>query len=172
MELTCAAEIHIVCLFPTLESAQAFGHAVYEALPPIKNRADIYGNQLYINTEDQVVCTEEKLLVLATQISLDEALPLVESFGGVAILAHIDRHSNGILGILGDIDPSTGYRLAEVSKEAQISDYMPRFPFLSFLSDSDAHNLWTIAEAGDENILEGEFTCAAQVIDKLRSFCL
>ena len=38
IELTCAEELHMVCLFPTAEAAEAAGEEIYAALPPISNR--------------------------------------------------------------------------------------------------------------------------------------
>ncbi|MFR6412072.1 MAG: PHP domain-containing protein [Angelakisella sp.] len=46
IELTCAEELHMVCLFPTAEAAEAAGEEIYAALPPISNREEIFGAQL------------------------------------------------------------------------------------------------------------------------------
>ena len=35
IELTCAEELHMICLFPTVEAAEAAGEEIYAALPPI-----------------------------------------------------------------------------------------------------------------------------------------
>ena len=41
MELTTSEDIHVICLFPSLESAMSFGEEVEKRRVPIKNRADI-----------------------------------------------------------------------------------------------------------------------------------
>jgi len=169
MELTTAEEIHVVCLFPDLEAAQAFSAYVHDHLPPIQNRKDIYGNQLFRNASDEVTGEEDLLLILATDIGIYDVPALVEEFGGIAILAHIDRHSNGVLGILGEIDPLMGFRKAEVSRAADPDYYKERYDFLSFVSDSDAHNLWTIAEPGEANFFTEPVQEAADVIRFLRN---
>ncbi|MBR3844270.1 MAG: PHP domain-containing protein, partial [Clostridia bacterium] len=46
MELTTAEDIHLVCLFETLESAMAFDRAVRSHRMLIPNRVDIFGQQL------------------------------------------------------------------------------------------------------------------------------
>ena len=40
MELTTSEEAHVVCLFPTVEQAEAFGDYVESRSPEIRNRAD------------------------------------------------------------------------------------------------------------------------------------
>ena len=49
MELCSAEEIHLLCLFPTLEQALACSEAVYPYLPRVKNRPDIFGEQLILD---------------------------------------------------------------------------------------------------------------------------
>ena len=45
MELTTAEEIHLVCLFPTLEEAMAFDAGVARHRMKIQNRPEIFGEQ-------------------------------------------------------------------------------------------------------------------------------
>ncbi|MBQ4081746.1 MAG: PHP domain-containing protein [Clostridia bacterium] len=167
MELETSEAIHVVCLFREVAQAMAFSDEVYAALPPIKNRPEIYGNQLILNELDEEIGREEYLLVNSTAIGLYDVPPLCKQYGGIAILAHIDRHSNGVLGILGDITPDMGYHLAEVSQNASAADYAARFPFLHFISDSDSHDLLSIAEPSERNFLQGNFHSAADVVDSL-----
>lgn len=169
MELTTSEEIHVVCLFPDIGPAEAFASQVYDGLPPIGNRPDIFGYQLLLDEADELRGAEDRLLLNASGFGIYDVPAAVETLGGVAVLAHIDRHSNGVLGILGDIDPGMGYPLAELSPLARPDDYRDRFPFLQYTHDSDAHHLWDIAEAGDENLLHGEFHTPSDVIDALRS---
>lgn len=168
MELTTAEEIHVVCLFPDLSSAQGFAALVADSLPPIENRPDIFGNQILMDAEDQSIGTESQLLLNASGFGVYDVPAAVEEWGGIALLAHIDRHSNGVLGVLGDIDPLMGYGLAELSPLAHREDYIQRFDFLRYVQDSDAHHLWDMAEAGEYNRLEGEFSTAADVIRALK----
>lgn len=169
MELTTSEEIHVVCLFPDIGPAKEFAAAVYDSLPPIDNRPDIFGNQLLLDDQDEPAGTENRLLLNASGFGVYDVAAAVEPLGGLAILAHIDRHSNGVLGILGDIDLGMGYALAELSPLARPEDYENRFSFLHYVHDSDAHHLWDIAEAGEDNVLRGEFSSAADVIAALRS---
>ncbi len=157
MELETAEEIHVLCLFPDLSAARAFDlEVVAPALPPIKNRVDIFGRQLLMNAEDEIVGEEERYLINATSITIDALPGLIQRYGGIAIPAHIDKSTKSILSQLGFIDPSWGYRLLELSKNVP-ADFLQTHPELfncSFLYDSDAHYLQDVGEEGGKNYLE------------------
>ena len=55
MELTTMEEIHVVCLFPTIEKALLFNDYVREHQMQIKNRADIYGRQIIMDENDEEI---------------------------------------------------------------------------------------------------------------------
>ena len=93
MELCTREEAHVVCLFPTVEAALAFGERVREKSPEILNRPEIFGEQLVLDEEDQVIGKEEKLLIAAADIGIYEVLPLARSYGGTAFPAHVDKDS-------------------------------------------------------------------------------
>ena len=78
MELTTAEEIHMVCLFATLEEALAFDAVVCEHRMKIKNRPDIFGEQQILDGDDELIGIEEDLLIAATDLDLDRAAVLVE----------------------------------------------------------------------------------------------
>ncbi len=154
MELTTSEEIHVTVIFKDIDSAEAFDKYVSEKRMPINNRPDIYGNQYYMDVQDNIVKEEQVLLILATEIGLYDVVALAKEFGGVATLAHIDRHSNGVLGVLGNIDTDMGFSRAEITPNADVDYYKERFPFLKFVKSSDAHDLLTIAEAGNCTVAE------------------
>ena len=60
MELTTAEDIHMVCLFESLEDALAFGEAVDRRRIRIPNRTDIFGDQLLVDENDEVRGNEVK----------------------------------------------------------------------------------------------------------------
>ena len=68
MELTTSEEIHAVCLFPTAEKALNFESFVSQHRMKIKNKKEIYGEQLILNTQDEKIGEIEELLILATDI--------------------------------------------------------------------------------------------------------
>lgn len=150
MELTTAEEVHIICLFEDLDSAMSFGEQVYKHLPDISNRPEIFGNQLIVDDEDNILGREDKLLLAASDLALEDAVKLVRNFGGVAYPAHIDRDSNGIIAVLGDIPPEPDFRVYELNERLNLSRYSKQYPLITgmkMLACSDAHRLWEINEA-------------------------
>ncbi len=146
MELCTAEEAHIVCLFPTLEGALAFDEAVRPSLPSIDNRPDIFGEQLFMDREDQITGRMKLLLTTASSISVDDVLPLVHAFGGTAFPAHIDRPSYSVVSALGDVPP-VGFQAAEITVQGDVEALCERHPEIRgkpLLLDSDAHYLHQI----------------------------
>ena len=62
MELTTAEEAHVVCLFPDTAAAEEFGALVRKRLPPVKNKASIYGPQILMDGEDNVLGEDDGFL--------------------------------------------------------------------------------------------------------------
>lgn len=148
MELTTAEEIHIVCLFPDADRAEAFCAHVAAHLPPIPNNVAIFGPQLLMDENDQVLGEEPNLLSTATSIGVYQVCPLVDRFGGVCFPAHIDRPSYSLLSQLGLWDPGLPFPLAEVSLACP-ADFArrPDLAGICLITDSDAHALGLIPDA-------------------------
>ena len=155
MELTTAEDIHVICLFESLKDALAFGQEVESHKSAIKNRAEIFGRQLIMDEEDNLLGEEELLLIQATDISIEQVPLLVESFNGVCYPAHIDRTANGIVSILGDFPSEYDFGCFELYDPKLAEEYENRFRNLKGkirLVGSDAHYLWDIRDA--ENFIE------------------
>ncbi|MFA7636279.1 MAG: PHP domain-containing protein [Monoglobales bacterium] len=150
MEIETAEEIHVIALFNTIEAAEEAAKEVYRALPNIKNRTEIFGNQLLMDEDDNIVGEEEKLLVSPTNLSIEKLLELVKSVGGLFYPAHVDRHSYSILTNLGFIPEELKIDGIEISKKVEdIQAYLDNRPDLKgyrVLRNSDAHYLADIAE--------------------------
>ena len=115
IELTCAEGLHMVCLFPTAEAAEAAGEEIYAALPPISNREEIFGAQLLMDAEDNELGRLEKLLSNATFLSIDDAPALAARYGGFCYPAHIDRDSMSVLAALGEVPDHLGFHTVEIA---------------------------------------------------------
>lgn len=148
MELTTAEEVHMVCLFPTLENAMAFDEYVYARLLDVKNEPRIFGEQNILNADDIPVGSLDKLLVNATSIEIARTPALVDSFGGICYPAHIDRQSYSVLANLGCIPPECGFTAVEVhNPEKFFADgYGDIRKEYYVVTSSDAHRLEDIAE--------------------------
>ena len=168
MELTTAEDIHVVCLFEQLEDALAFSEAVDGRRIRIRNRVDIFGEQLIMNGEDETVGTEEDLLSNATTVTIDEAPTLVKEYNGVCFPAHVDREANGVIATLGTFPEYPQFNLAEFHDAEKIEAYREKYPLLrekATVIGSDAHYLWDIRDKEhffmlDDEPYSGEFVRA------------
>jgi PHP family Zn ribbon phosphoesterase len=157
MELTTAEDIHVICLFPGLDSAMRFDAIVEDRLVKVKNKAAIFGNQFILDENDEKIGEEEYLLINATTIDLEEAFSTVRSLGGVCYPAHIDRESGGLIAVLGDFPEEPSYTAFELNFKDSLDDYTARYPVIkdkNFVVSSDAHNLWSISEAENSLIID------------------
>lgn len=153
MELTTAEEVHIVCLFKTVKDANLFWQEVEKRQPKIKNKEEVFGEQVFLDENDEEIKREERLLIVATTIGVYDVVNLVNKFGGVCYPAHIDRTSNGILAILGGMDKDMGFEFAEVSRKAKnVQELNPLG--LKILRASDAHHIGHIFEMEEADSVE------------------
>lgn len=141
MELCTAEEVHVVCLLPDLAAADAFSRMVYDRLPPLENDRDIFGPQIYMDADDNVLGEESRMLAGASSIGVYEVREMAARFGGVAYPAHIDRDSFSLLSNLGLWDPALGFPLAEVSRRCPPDLFRVRGDLrgVPALAGSDAH---------------------------------
>ena len=148
MELTTAEDIHMVCLFPDLESAMEFDEVIHHRRILIPNRTDIFGDQWVMDGNDEVIDIEPDLLSNATTVSVEEAPRLAERYGGVCYPAHVDRQANGIIATLGFLPPDTPYPTVELHDPEQEESYRARHipANTRVVIGSDAHFLWDIRD--------------------------
>ena len=149
MELTTAEEIHMVCLFETLDGAMQFDSYVHGRLAQVANRPEIFGRQMIMDAQDQPCSEEPLLLVNATSIGIEEVPGLVRQFGGLCYPAHIDRSSYSVLSNLGMIPEECGFRAVEVADpRAFFTNGMHNDIKSTYdvITSSDAHYLEDISE--------------------------
>lgn len=175
MELTTAEEIHVICLFPDLSIAMEFDEFVRGHRMSIKNRPDIFGEQLIMNENDEVIGKEDDLLITATDLDITAVARIVrDNYYGVAFPAHIDKQSNSIIGVLGDFPDEPGFTAVEFHDSKKIEQYLKEYPILNNLlivTDSDAHRLedTSLEPANFEDIEDGaEEIVRRTIILKLR----
>lgn len=145
MEIETAEEVHMVSLFPTVEAAEEMEKILRNSCEPILNRPEIFGNQYYMDSNDEIVGEEPNLLVTATGLDIYQAVEEVTKLGGVIYPAHIDRTSYSVLSNLGFLPPDLNVGAVEITakaREAKEGDYED----FNIITSSDAHYLGDIAE--------------------------
>ena len=164
MELCTAEEAHVVCLFETLEGAMEFDRYIYDTMPHIQNKPEIFGEQRVLDAEDRLVGALDDLLLVSSFVAVDDVKRLAEEYGGTAFPAHVDRDSYSVLAALGSIPPEGGYTVAEVTREADLEALLAQHPELrgmGVVRDSDSHYLDTLAGSQAKTIALPERTAKA-----------
>lgn len=169
MELTTSEEVHVLCYFYNLDDAMKFSDYVHEHLLPVKNNAAIFGNQYARDENDEIIYSEELLLISATDISFSDVPVLLEEFGGVMVPAHINKSSTSVLSNLGFIPPDSTFVCAEVKNPDDVAKLKEMHPYLNgcnILSSSDAHTLNDIQEP--IRFLEVEENSVKAILDRIQ----
>ena len=169
MELCTAEEAHVVCLFENAEDALAFDEYVQAHTMQIPNRPEIFGDQLIMNEEDEIIGKIDHLLITASEISVNDVQRLVQSYNGVAFPAHVDKDAYSVTASLGAIPPEAEFAAAEHSAQADPEEQRvlhPELEGLLLLQDSDAHYLHLMRE--DMGTVELPELSAKALLDLLR----
>lgn len=170
MELSTAEDIHLVCLFEELDDAMRFDEEIGKHLMNIDNRPEIFGDQLVLDGNDEQIGVEKKLLISATDLWLSDAVELARSYGAHVHPAHVDRESNGIIAILGDIPPEHGFDCLEFNDPENVDTIRDQYAVAKnarHVVSSDAHHLWDINEADNCIMIDDEPYSSARVRKKL-----
>ncbi len=157
MELQTKEDIHVVCLFQELESAEQFEENIDAFRLMLPNKPAKFGHQLVYNDEDEVVSEYKTALITSIDLSMNQVMEMVSGLGGVAVPAHLDRQSFSILSNLGFIPPDLKVTTVEVSRYMTQDDFLVKHPYMKdfrLITNSDAHNLGDIMEPQFEMELE------------------
>jgi hypothetical protein len=158
MELQTREEVHLLCLFDTLEQLTLWQVEVDRALPDLKNRAETLGEQFVVDAAGDFVRREERLLLVSAHLALEDAAARVHALGGLAIPAHIDRPANGLIALLGFVPPGLNVPALEISPNISVDDARARFHLpggVPLIRSSDAHWLDAIGSGVTEFELVG-----------------
>jgi len=169
MELCLREDAHVICLFPTLEQAQAFSALVRTKLPNVENNPEVFGHQTLVDENDQILGEETAFLVGACDIGVYEIVDLVELFGGVVYPAHLELHAFSLLSNLGLWDPAMKFHLAEVTPDCppEFFDSVPGLSGIRRITGCNARRVEEIPPVGQTMELP-ELTAQA-VIDWLKA---
>jgi len=142
MELQTREEVHLLCLFETLEQAQTWQKAVDSILPDRSNNPEFFGEQFIVDASGDFIRREDRLLIVSAEIGLDEAAAQVQALGGFAIPAHVDRKAFSLIANLGLIPP--GFEALEISRHLKPDEAATRYPQVRgypLIQSGDVHRL-------------------------------
>lgn len=149
MELQTSEEVHLLCLFKTLECLENFQSYVDQHLLGIPNNEKKFGPQWIMDEEDEPLRQIEHALIFSTTLRFEEALKAVRAHGGFVLPAHINRQSNGVLSMLGFIPEDSGFTTIEISNDDAGAKFLENYnqrDRYKIIRNSDAHQLINISE--------------------------
>jgi len=170
MELTTSEDIHIICLFEDIEDALRFDKRIDEFRIPIKNRVEVYGEQMILDSEDNLIETVENLLSNATTVSVDDIPKLVAEYNGICYPAHIDRQANGIIATLGVLPDIKGFApCVEFHNTENIPEYKEKYGLddKKIIVCSDSHYLTDMRDENSYFMIDDEPYSSALVRKKV-----
>jgi predicted metal-dependent phosphoesterase TrpH len=139
LEVTSEEEVHVLALFDDIENALKLQEHVYQNLPG-KNDEETFGTQVIVNDKEEVLGFNERLLIGATTIPLDEVIGLIHAQEGLAIASHINREAFSIIGQLGFIPDDLGLDALEISPSITLEEAKQKYPYdYPVTCSSDAH---------------------------------
>lgn len=144
LEVESAEGVHVLALFDTLEAVAAMDDLVAARLPGLPNRADLFGEQLLVDEMGTAVGEDGRLLLTATDLTVEEIAVATAEAGGMSIPAHVDRSANGLLPTLGFVPTDLRVEVLEVSRPLAPAEARRRWPELAgwpLVASSDAHYL-------------------------------
>lgn len=144
MELQTREEVHVLCLFDTLEQAYALQETVDRELPAMANDPEHFGMQLLVDAEGEFLRQEERLLLASTGLSLEQAFGLVNRLGGLFVPAHVNRKAYGLIEVLGFLPADLPVEAVEISRHLKPEEAPLRLPQLRgipLVQNGDVHRL-------------------------------
>ncbi len=141
MEVTSKEEVHILALFDEDKKLSELQEIVYENLEG-ENDEELFGYQLIVDEQDEIIDLNKKLLLGATDLTVDRIVELIHSLNGLAIASHVDRERFSLIGQLGFVPEGLDLDGLELSprymSEKKKLDFpmAAGFPLVTF---SDAH---------------------------------
>lgn len=152
MEVTSAEEVHLLTVFEGLSAALTMQAMVYDHLQKEKNDPRLFGEQIVANADDEVEYFNTRLLIGATDLTVESLVDRAHSLGGRVIAAHLDRQSFSLVGQLGMIPPGLELDAVEISSRdwRREAPRWRRETDLAVLVSSDAHGLDQVGSVWSE----------------------
>lgn len=163
MEVETAENIHMVVLFEDISKLFELEKIVQSTLPPVKNKPDIFGDQILMNSDDSIKGYEDRFIITACGLDIFDLYHRVTDLGGVIFPAHADKSSYSVISNLGAIPPELDFTALEVKSIDNAKKFCNNY---KVISNSDAHYLWDISER--EHYIDTEYRSITDVLYNLQ----
>jgi len=141
-EVTTREDAHCLAFFPSFALLNNFQLLLDKTLRRVTNKPELFGHQVIVNREEEILQEIEPLLISATTLSVDELEAEVHRRGGLFIPAHVNRSAYSLTSQLGFVPPSINADALEISKHITKEQFRCDNPALnkfSLIRSSDAH---------------------------------
>ncbi|MFQ6066546.1 MAG: PHP domain-containing protein [bacterium] len=155
IEITSQEEVHILGFFSKETALWDIQDTVYKNLSG-ENDENLFGEQIVADEYDRIIGSNKRLLIGATELSVEKVVDAIHGLGGLAIASHIDRQSFSIIGQLGFIPRGLTLDALEISPLASAKRQYSlsqryNFPLVTF---SDSHWLDDIGRSSSSFLIE------------------
>jgi len=164
MELQTQEDVHVLCLFDTLEQVRQLQILVDQNLPDIKNNIDYFGEQFVVDHTGEFLHRKEQLLITATQLSFEQVFQAVNQLNGLFIPAHVNRQAFGLFFHLGFVPPDLPIEALEISRHITVEQALKEYPQIKnypLIQSGDVHYL-------DDFLGINRFTISEPIIAELK----
>lgn len=144
VEAQTREEVHVVCLFDTVEQALTWQGTLFDHMPDRRYDERTFGSQLVVDASGDIVRMEHRLLLTASDLTLEDVVTRVRALGGVAIPAHVDRPAFGLLANLGLVPEDLQAPALELFRLTSPDEARRRWPQLA---------RWPLYRSGDAHCL-------------------
>lgn len=144
MEVQTREDVHLLCLFASLADLESWQRKVDLSLPDSLNQPEHFGEQYIVDENGEYLRTEDRLLLTATEFSIEEVIQHVAKLGGFVIPAHVDRKSFGLFPTLGFLADWWNFPALEISRHITAEALHEKFPSSRnhpLIQSGDVHRL-------------------------------
>lgn len=147
LEAQSIEEVHLLGYFADEKQAERFSGALEPWMPTLTNNPDYFGEQLIVDSDDEILGTEDRQLVSSLRLDIDSLTELILSHGGVAVPAHVSAEQFGIFRQLGMLPQCLAHSPLEIDYRTPAEIALKIDPGIDparFICSSDAHYLCDI----------------------------
>jgi len=130
-EITTQEEVHCLVFVEQGAPLVALQAYIEKHLPPIRNNPDLFGYQLVVNEQEEVLYEAPYLLISALSQSIDQVEAEAHRLGGLFIPAHIDKPKNSLFSQLGFVPPGLKADALEIFRNTEMADFRQAHPELN-----------------------------------------
>jgi hypothetical protein len=141
-EVTTKEEVHCLAFFENTDALAKFQEFLDSNLSEVINDPAIFGYQVQVDEDENVVYEEKRLLINAISKSFEETEAFIHSINGLFIPAHLNRSKNSIYSQLGFLPDKLDADAVEISKATTAEQFIaihPEIKGLTVIRNSDAH---------------------------------